>query len=109
INLIIPDHVRGRVMSMMMMTFGLTPLGTVPVSAAAEAFGAPVAVAGASVVSVVAVAGLMLWNRSLRLVDGLIAENAENAVGPVPFSHGVSVAPAAPAVPAAVPRGAPGS
>ena len=50
INLIIPDEIRGRVMSLMMMTFGLTPLGTLPVSAAAEAFGAPAAVAGASAV-----------------------------------------------------------
>lgn len=107
INLIIPDHVRGRVMSMMMMTFGLTPLGTVPVSAAAEAFGAPAAVAGASIVSVLAVTGFMFWNRSLRLVDGLIAENADKNTGPVGFHRAGAVAPASPAA-APVTRGAPG-
>lgn len=75
INLIIPDAVRGRVMSLMMMTFGLTPLGTLPISAAAEAFGAPAAVAGASVVSALIVVAFIVFNRSLRQVDALIREN----------------------------------
>lgn len=37
IQVLIPNAVRGRVMSLMMMTFGLTPLGAVPVAAAAQA------------------------------------------------------------------------
>ena len=110
INLVIPDAVRGRVMSLMMMTFGLTPLGTVPVSAAAEAFGAPAAVAGASVVSAVIVLGFYWFSRSLRDIDGMIVENAEawrQQRGP----HGGMVAPPGPAAkPAAnVAGGAPGS
>jgi len=48
IQTIIPDVVRGRVMSLMMMTFGLTPLGTVPIAAMAEKWGAPFAVATAA-------------------------------------------------------------
>jgi MFS family permease len=35
----IPDNVRGRVSSVMMMTFGLMPLGAVPASIAAESIG----------------------------------------------------------------------
>ena len=108
INLIIPDHVRGRVMSLMMMTFGLTPLGTVPVSAVAEAFGAPVAVAGASVVSALAVAAFIIWNRSLRLVDGLIAESTEIPSAPSGFRLPAVPTPAA-APSAPVVGGAPGS
>jgi MFS family permease len=106
INLVIPDAVRGRVMSLMMMTFGLTPLGTVPVSAAAEAFGAPAAVAGASVVSAVLIGGYLFFNRSLRQLDGLVEENASAWRQPM--------APASPAAPAPVPArpaagGTPGS
>lgn len=69
INLIIPDAVRGRVMSLMMMTFGLTPLGTVPVSAAAEAWGAPVAVAGASVLTALLAVLFFVLSPALRGVD----------------------------------------
>lgn len=39
ITSLIPDNVRGRVSSVLMMTFGLMPLGVVPASIAAEAIG----------------------------------------------------------------------
>lgn len=45
IQLVIPDHVRGRVMSVMMMTFGLMPLGSVPASFMADAVGSPLTTA----------------------------------------------------------------
>jgi MFS family permease len=109
INLIIPDAVRGRVMSLMMMTFGLTPLGTVPVSAAAEAFGAPVAVAGASVVSALIVVGFMVFNRSLRQVDGLVKENAGYTPGWPPRGMYQGSAPTPAANPPTVASGTPGS
>jgi predicted MFS family arabinose efflux permease len=69
IQLLIPDRVRGRVSSFLMMSFGLTPLGTLPMAAVAERFGAPVAVAGASLL-VIAV-GLVFFasSASLRSVD----------------------------------------
>ena len=69
IQLLIPDAVRGRVMSLMMMTFGLTPLGTVPVSAAAEAWGAPAAVAGASALTIVFAVLIYLLSAALRSID----------------------------------------
>jgi MFS family permease len=65
----IPDAVRGRVMSLMMMTFGLTPLGTVPIAAAAQAWGAPVAVAGAAVVSACLSTAFFFLSGSLRGID----------------------------------------
>ncbi len=74
INLIIPDEVRGRVMSLMMMTFGLTPLGTLPVSAAAQAFGAPAAVAGAAAVTAVLGLALFATSKALRRMDATVAE-----------------------------------
>jgi len=69
IQVLIPDAVRGRVMSLMMMTFGLTPLGTVPVSAAAQAWGAPAAVAGASALTVVFAVVIYLLSGALRGID----------------------------------------
>ena len=69
IQMLIPDEVRGRVMSLMMMTFGLTPLGTLPVSAVAEAFGVRVAVASASVATAILAIIIFLASRALRRID----------------------------------------
>ncbi|MBA4179223.1 MAG: hypothetical protein C0506_01405 [Anaerolinea sp.] len=74
IQVLIPDAVRGRVMSLMMMTFGLTPLGTVPVAAAAQAWGAPAAVAGAAALTVVIGAAIYLASASLRGIDKTSAD-----------------------------------
>lgn len=69
IQVLIPDEVRGRVMSLMMMTFGLTPLGTLPVSAVAEAFGVRVAVASASIATAVLALVILVASRALRRID----------------------------------------
>jgi MFS family permease len=69
IQVLIPDEVRGRVMSLMMMTFGLTPLGTLPVSAAAQAFGAPVAVGGAAIVTTLIAVLIYMASPALRGID----------------------------------------
>ena len=69
VQLLIPDRIRGRISSFMMMSFGVTPLGTLPMSAVAEEFGAPVAVALAAV-SVIAVTLLFTGGSpALRSVD----------------------------------------
>lgn len=92
IQMLIPDEVRGRVMSLMMMTFGLTPLGTVPVSALAEAFGAPTAVAIASIATAVLALTILFASRALRGIDAttkaaLAAEAASpTVVGSQPAS-----------------------
>ncbi|MCC6961047.1 MAG: MFS transporter [Dehalococcoidia bacterium] len=69
IQVLIPDAVRGRVMSLMMMTFGLTPLGTLPVSIVAEAFGVRVAVASASVATALLAVAIYFASRALRHID----------------------------------------
>jgi len=72
IQVLIPDAVRGRVMSLLLMTFGLTPLGTVPISLLADAFGAPVAVGAASIAMVI-VAGLFyVLSASFRNIDATV-------------------------------------
>jgi predicted MFS family arabinose efflux permease len=41
---LVPDRFRGRVMSVYMLTWGLMPLGTLPVGLVAEHYGAPLAI-----------------------------------------------------------------
>jgi MFS family permease len=79
IQLLVPDEVRGRVMSLMMMTFGLTPLGTVPVSAAAEAWGAPVAVAGASALMILIGIAIFVLCPTLRNADSAVAASSRDS------------------------------
>jgi predicted MFS family arabinose efflux permease len=68
ITSLIPDSVRGRVSSVLMMTFGLMPLGVVPASIAAEAIGveAVTAIGGALlIVSVLATYAIFPQFRTL--------------------------------------------
>ncbi|MBK6663465.1 MAG: MFS transporter [Thermoflexaceae bacterium] len=85
VNMIIPDAVRGRVMSLMMMSFGLTPLGTMPVSAAADAWGAPAAVAGSAVAMAIISVLMLVAFRSLRDVERATAASHD---GLSPFAAG---------------------
>jgi MFS family permease len=69
IQMNISDDVRGRVMSIYMMTFGLMPLGTLPMGAIAEAMGAPFAVTlgGGLMAGVIVALGLL--HSSLRRME----------------------------------------
>lgn len=97
IQLLIPDEVRGRVMSLMMMTFGLTPLGTLPVSAVAQAFGVRAAVASASVVTALLALLIFLLSRSLRGIDATSKKALEDeAAGTFPRWPGAFAPPAEP-------------
>jgi MFS family permease len=69
IQMLVPDDVRGRVSSLLMMSFSLPLLGTLPLSAAARLWGAPAAVAGASTVAVLIAFGFYLLSPSLRSMD----------------------------------------
>lgn len=72
ITSIVPDHMRGRVMSVAMMTFGLMPLGGVPASLAAEVIGTPAVVSIGGVLLMASVAGAYLAFPRLRRLDGAI-------------------------------------
>ncbi len=80
-QLLVPDYVRGRVMSLGMMTFGLTPLGAVPVAAAAEAWGAPVAVGGSALFAAVLAALAFALSKSLRGLDATAKAALESPPG----------------------------
>jgi MFS family permease len=69
VQLAIKPEIRGRVMSMMMMTFGLMPIGVIPVSALAEFVGIDVALIFAAVMLVVSMLILGYLFPDLRRID----------------------------------------
>ncbi len=77
IQLVIPHEVRGRVMSVMMMTFGLMPLGSVPAGIMAERVGVQPVVAVSAGLFVVAALLVFLTIPAFRSLDREIAEGRE--------------------------------
>ena len=72
IQMIIPDEIRGRISSFLMMSFSLPLLGTLPMSAVAEGYGAPVAVGIASVLAVVVALIFYVSSSALRGMDATV-------------------------------------
>lgn len=72
IQMIVPDEVRGRISSFLMMSFSLPLLGTLPMSAVAEVYGAPAAVGVGSVLAVVVAGIFYLSSASLRGMDATV-------------------------------------
>ncbi|MBW2279312.1 MAG: MFS transporter [Deltaproteobacteria bacterium] len=72
IQLLIPDEVRGRISSFLMMSFSLPLLGTLPMSAVAEVYGAPVAVGAAAILAVVTVILFYALSPALRNLDAAV-------------------------------------
>ncbi len=65
IQLTVPDHLRGRVMSVYTTVFaGSTPVGGLIMGAIASSLGTPVAIVVGGVASIVAAIGAALWLRS---------------------------------------------
>ena len=69
ITLIIEPEMRGRVMSIMMMTFGLMPLGALPVSYVAETVGIDTAMLGCAFGLVALTIVLLITMPGLRRID----------------------------------------
>ena len=69
---LIPDEVRGRISAFLMMSFSLPMLGTLPVSVAAQAYGAPQAVGVSAVLALSVALAFYLGSRTLRGLDGRV-------------------------------------
>ncbi len=69
VTLAIAPEVRGRVMSIMMMSFGIMPIGMIPIAAAAEFTGIASALLGSAVLLAVSMAALGVWFPELRKID----------------------------------------
>ncbi len=76
IQMVIPDEVRGRVMSVMMMTFGLMPLGAVPAGIAAERVGVQPVVAAGAVLFMLTTLAIYFGTPALRALDRRMDEGA---------------------------------
>jgi hypothetical protein len=72
IQILIPDRVRGRISSFLMMSFSLPLLGTLPMSALAEARGAPLAVSLASALAVLVALLFYALSPALRQMDAAV-------------------------------------
>ena len=89
IQLLIPDRVRGRISSFLMMSFSLPLLGTLPMAAVAELRGAPFAVALASVLAVAVAVLFYLGSATLRGMDASVREALREGVAePEPAAAG---------------------
>ena len=69
IQLLAPNRLRGRVMSIWMLGWGLTPLGLMPLSIVAENRGMPDAMVLGGGLSVAVVIFIMIWGRVLWSID----------------------------------------
>ena len=78
VQLLIPDEVRGRVSSFMMMSFSLPMLGAFPMSVMAEFWGAPVAVGSAAVLALLAALLFYVLSPALRDMDESIRKGMQD-------------------------------
>lgn len=62
----VDDRIRGRIFGIYMLTFGLMPVGTLPMGWVSSAFSAPVAVGGAALISVLLTSILFLTSDALK-------------------------------------------
>jgi len=78
VQLAIKPEIRGRVMSIMMMTHGLMPLGVIPVSALAEYVGIDVALMFSAIMLVFSMLALGYFFPDLRRIDKGHGDHALN-------------------------------
>lgn len=69
VQISLPDHIRGRVMAIMMMAHGFMPIGIIPISAVAENVGIDVALLLAAFLLVASLFLLRLWIPELASID----------------------------------------
>ena len=69
VQLIAPDHIRGRVLSIRMIAFGLSPIGMILLGTSAEMFGPATATAGAGAISALLIVVLLIAIPILKRVD----------------------------------------
>ena len=62
----VPERYRGRVLSMLMMSFGMMPLGVLPMTILADIIGAPASVAGASAIMILTLLAFFIFSKQIR-------------------------------------------
>lgn len=74
IQLLVEDHMRGRMSSFMLLSFALTPIGVFPMALATDRIGAANAIVGASILLIVTVIVFVILSKTLRGSDGIVAD-----------------------------------
>jgi MFS family permease len=86
LQLMVPNRLRGRVLSIWMLGWGLTPVGLLPMSALAEAISTPFAMVLSGGIGVAVALAVMVFARQLWTLDPEMAveemEEAETAEAP---------------------------
>lgn len=90
VQIALPDQIRGRVMSIMMMATGFMPIGIMPVSAVAEQYGIDLALLLAAVLLGVSLLIIRLWIPQLVRIDrgheGVLAPVSAGSVAATPLA-----------------------
>lgn len=73
----VPEEFRGRVMAVLMMSFGVMPLGVLPMTIAADAIGAPASVVISSSLMIVTLAAFFISSANLRTLQVMPGRRAE--------------------------------
>jgi uncharacterized membrane protein len=69
VQLMTEDHMRGRITTMSLMSYGLAPLGTIPLAFGSKHIGAPWAMTIAAVLMGGAVIAMAMMSRGFRQID----------------------------------------
>lgn len=77
VQMTVPDDIRGRVMSIMMMAMGFMPIGMIPISATAEFVGIESALLLAGGLLAVSMVLLRVWIPGIRRIDRGYHEDAQ--------------------------------
>ena len=67
-QLLVPDHIRGRVMSIMMMTHSFMPIGLIPISSLAENYGITSAIMLSGTLLGLSLIAIRLWLPELNSI-----------------------------------------
>ncbi len=74
VQIISPDYIRGRVLSIRMIAAGMGPVGMVLLGVGAEAWGAPVATASMGIFSLVLVSAILIGIPAVRRAETAVGE-----------------------------------
>ena len=77
IQAVVSDEMRGRSMSLLMMSFGVMPLGILPITMAVDAFGAPATIAVSSLLMLASMVLFFAFNTRLRTMNVVALAYAE--------------------------------
>lgn len=69
VQLMTEDHMRGRITTMSLMSYGLAPLGTIPLAFGSKHIGAPWAMTIAAVLMAAAVIAMAMMSKGFRQID----------------------------------------